>query len=63
MSEEFSAEAYVRAMAPIARIKIEEEWMAVVVSHIDTAKKMADITGKLNIDEDSIDLANTYFPK
>lgn len=58
--KKFHAEEYLELMAPLAGVPIDDAWVPIVCAHLTTAAKMADIVNAAPIDNNTIDIANTY---
>jgi len=59
-ANDFDAKKYVKAVAPALGIEVQQEWQNSVLGHLTNAANMAAILDRLELDDNSIDLANTF---
>ena len=58
----FDIDSYFDTMKACTELLIREEWEESVKVHIANAKKMVEICESADLDENSIDLSNTFNP-
>lgn len=56
----FDAASYLQHMAAVAGINVSEESRPVVISHLETAARMAVILDQVPLDPNSIELAGVF---
>lgn len=62
MSTQFDINKYFDTMKACLDLPVEKEWEVSVKFHIQNAKQMADICNETDINENSLELSNTFNP-
>ena len=61
-SAAFNVDDYYELMKSVMNIDIKPEWEALVKAHLVTAERMAKIVEHAPIENDSLELSNTFKP-